>query len=620
MSRNRSLLHAPAFLTIAGLLLGCGATPLGHGSKRPKEGKRVVTPDSEDGESDFEERAIAGKERGSWIELEREAMIELQRTKTFENNLLAEDDPLTLRVQHWLDRLTEAMAGEAGADPAMPPPRAMVTRSRFPNAYVRGHRTCKKVPLGRAGMDTNLTDDKASYLVELRGDRLEFVAGASPDDCDRTVPANELDLSQMADELMAAIPECRIEVVTRTFSGPEGSGEARYLEAEDACFYDTENSRHIVFAGAVSFVRTSNWITVYTPILELDREEALVATLAHELGHYQLGHVGGSSRGYFYVYEVASRRESGRPAPSTDPTHERYGTLAVETMAAFPPTPYEPFPGARFHPALFNAGTFVPTSLALFEKEHSAGAAHCQALAEAIKQQDFESLVRVFNALPRRSYTSEEQALYMAYEEKLGRCVDNLPLAHGLDAESWRYMFAVLGRTQLPTRLWQAHGDAKTLGELMDRMDPSLSELESDGRRAVRKVRELGLSFYTQEEEADEFSVKALDRLELDVGAAVDLPLDLETFAGMPSGDTWAIPADECRALYQRGWKEESGAPVTMSVGNWTDPHHDGCFRAFNASQEIIRGSFEQRPSQEQEGLPGGRWQDVQSDAKSRRR
>lgn len=103
------------------------------------------------------------------------------------------------------------------------------------------------------------------------------------------------------------------------------------------------------------------------------------------------------------------------------------------------------------------------------------------------------------------------------------------------------------------------------------------------------KAIKMNLAQYTVEQEADELALEWMSKIGVDASYAVEGQFVLAEIVGGRSKSTgpigW-ISGSECRASYEKGWKNESGEAMMIPVADW-DVHHSPCFRAFNMDREI---------------------------------
>jgi hypothetical protein len=129
---------------------------------------------------------------------------------------------------------------------------------------------------------------------------------------------------------------------------------------------------------------------------------------------------------------------------------------------------------------------------------------------------------------------------------------------------------------------------------------PSATQFETENRLMLENQ----LGFYTIEQEADELGLELLAQVGIPASAAVDMMLTTATLID-PAQEPGGIPAAECKALREAGWKDEGGTAVTVPVGNPADAHHNTCFRVYNMTREIDahRYALGERPTP-----PGDAW------------
>ena len=97
------------------------------------------------------------------------------------------------------------------------------------------------------------------------------------------------------------------------------------------------------------------------------------------------------------------------------------------------------------------------------------------------------------------------------------------------------------------------------------------------------------LGFYTSEQEADDLALELLAKTGLPPTIAADAMASLHKVVDEMGGgmDTGEIKWEQCAVLRDRGFKDESGALVSVPVGDLTSAHHSFCFRVFNMVREL---------------------------------
>ncbi len=123
------------------------------------------------------------------------------------------------------------------------------------------------------------------------------------------------------------------------------------------------------------------------------------------------------------------------------------------------------------------------------------------------------------------------------------------------------------------------------------------------------------LGYYTYEQEADEL---ALEWLAL-VGIAPQVLIE-KLFALLEYNAQSITDSDleygyvRCRALFEKNWKNSEGSEVFVPIGDFSNPHHSLCYRAFNASRELTAHRFSvAEPTQR--FLGEKQWQELKNSA-----
>ena len=96
------------------------------------------------------------------------------------------------------------------------------------------------------------------------------------------------------------------------------------------------------------------------------------------------------------------------------------------------------------------------------------------------------------------------------------------------------------------------------------------------------------LGQYTTEQEADDISLEFLAAIGVDPINAAELFIEFapkkDQYAGFVYGK------EHCKRLFDNGWKEYDGARILVPIGDYSENHHSGCYRAFNVSRELEKG------------------------------
>jgi hypothetical protein len=97
----------------------------------------------------------------------------------------------------------------------------------------------------------------------------------------------------------------------------------------------------------------------------------------------------------------------------------------------------------------------------------------------------------------------------------------------------------------------------------------------------------MGLGFYTTEQEADEIAIEIMASLKVNLRAAIDFQLKrLKN-----PYKNWRYDHEKCTTLQRNKWME-NGKRVAIAMEGLDDPHHNPCYRAWNMEQEITAHGF----------------------------
>lgn len=106
----------------------------------------------------------------------------------------------------------------------------------------------------------------------------------------------------------------------------------------------------------------------------------------------------------------------------------------------------------------------------------------------------------------------------------------------------------------------------------------------ADWAEENRLMADRRLGFYTVEQEADELSLELITKIGIPPGVAVDKVLTMLKGRQDREGEmSWA----SCSTLREQGFRDDTGGPAAVPVGDPSNAHHNLCFRAFNLTREI---------------------------------
>ena len=357
---------------------------------------------------------------------------------------IADADPLTARLQQWVDRIDAIVRAEvkasSGAPLAAPRPILKVLPSaRTFNAWVSGTMACTGV--GAAGAPTFLQPRAVTYGANYDCLRPDYTGGL--------------------DELRAFWarnqPACKL--------GADGlvSGAACEVLQSDA-------------PGELEILATAQYIHVSTDLIATLSEPALVVIIAHELAHYYRAHASeiATLRYDFWYDSEPDRKKVPVPAANAAELQAQYAAILAGPQTVQAATP------GRYSPRL---RTYVLTAIAPLLAERTEATFVCAAARDALG---------TWTAPLIEGYGLPTDAMqdYLAFESKLAACASRLKLTGDVGAASLSYgtvlmtvFGAKLGKITLPFQ-------GATLANVLDALNTRAVALDTKAARLVAKVQQ----------------------------------------------------------------------------------------------------------------------------------
>ncbi|RYZ91509.1 MAG: hypothetical protein EOP04_00140 [Proteobacteria bacterium] len=381
---------------------------------------------------------------------------------------------------------------------------------------------------------------------------------------------------------------------------------------------------------------TSNLVVnPYTPYITLfsnnlkTREELVVATLYHELGHYFHAH-GLVNRNIDFPFSLADWNEAAAPLESkqfasikkdyldSKEKLEEAKTTVASILNTTPKSIYKKSNGQKVSGILT---PFIVDSVkanAKFFCEQSGTSENCKKCSEATTTAELNPILK-FDVIGLVG--DESQAVlneYLEFESKAKNCLQDVNLVQSFGNESidasirsWNTFFSLLGPTtisnfeipasfdppmraswweyltaidlMLPERDEAQYARYLTLKPSIDQTSKNLQVARDELKSINDKFISEKLGFFSTEQEADDLSGEWLH---------------LTGFSGTTMGDK-AIEmirkkelAQKCIELRAAKWRDSQGNPVIIPWGPLDIDHPDACFRARNADMEAIAHGF----------------------------
>ena len=477
---------------------------------------------------------------------------------------LAEDDPLTVRLQAWLDRVDAvvrpAIEAKLGAPLVAPKPLARILQSRSTfNAWVSGVPVCLGAPLGAAAPGT-------SAYLDMTAIQPTTGAGIT---CLRPPAWNAEGAVKFWDD---GKPACSVSLADGALKGG-GAG----------CAIDPNATT----AADLMISSTGNYVQFTTDLLAAVDENTVAVVAAHELGHYYLGHTterGAAQYGFWYTRDDNRKTTPVRAANSAE-LEAAYKEVIQAGRPLGGPSFASHF-SARLRPLLLSG--IAPILVERQEPDFVCAAAR-DALGPWVQE-----------IVQTEAPSQDAQKSFVGFETKLVKCAPQLaltgdPSAHSISAGAT--LFA--GRQYRPgpkAKISLTLGD--NLGAFLDRVDVQAKALDAKAQKLVKRLQDNRIGLYTTEQAADEFAMQMASKMGfttdqilagwVDFMRAIDkvyaasfTPEQLATWRQQSA----ELDADSCAALMAADFMKD-GARVSVNMGQLDEPHHTSCYRLYNMWRE----------------------------------
>jgi hypothetical protein len=370
-------------------------------------------------------------------------------------------------------------------------------------------------------------------------------------------------------------------------------------------------------ASAYCPIQTANVITISSQMLKSFSEDQLVSILAHELGHYYKAHPASIANtlldsGFFYWDKDTAL--AARPTPITDKATVANARKVLGEILEEQSNPGRA-PNSFYHPLVVTEILTRKVQTSDFASSNNASplismgsliAAKCRTAHPVHSDCDhFESLVLQWGEDKSpyfSSWTESEHQQYRLIEQNLAkfgpkiRVVDAMSNPNESSALPWQFLSisALRSESFSPQGGMSLDAYVRMAGDRLDE------------RRAKRiaKVQDLvakRIGWYTYEQEADEISAELLASVGVSPRHASGALLEMLKIMPQTANTPVVVPYEQCAKLYANRFGFESKIITPVFQGNWLDPHHDTCFRAFNIERDIHAHKYkvisENRPS-----------------------
>ncbi len=371
--------------------------------------------------------------------------------------------------------------------------------------------------------------------------------------------------------------------------------------------------------------QTAPYITVHIGLLRMMDEESVIATLAHELGHYYRAHATDDNMlgsGFFY-YEKDSATAK-QPVAIVDASIEKQGRAALEAavnripngipgtiienevlMGLLRSTVHEKFSAfsdlksAEFQGVADQYG-FVPFHAVLLRKCRAvhANKIDCDAFEKALANPAVASVLSEEKSPEKSAYDALERALLAATSDlKIGRYENKISISSA-DISMRDAFFSSHNNVSegVLSACGRAYGNEtyrtkQTVFPLRQLLFMCSSEINQSRRAADAMVGSLvlrGIGWYTTEQEADEIAAEAISSVGIDAQKASSHLWALFKYIYEKKAKVTGVDYLTCQNLARNNFGIGTGNVRTVALGDWADNHHDLCYRIYNMTRDLL--------------------------------
>ena len=552
-------------LVLSGVLTSCGKAPLS-------------TETHDDG------KIIRSSLSSNWMIVDRTTFL----TKVLEvpeKDALPADSFTTLRLQGWIDKIDAyARKRDPNVLASIPKPNVVVLKTPEANAYVASTAVCYNVKVtygdGAKPAPNGVYIDKSQDLLDV--------------DIPSNYPCMDVDPSDLpgiAQEISSRGQKCSFTVSPNGIAFPESCGTV------------DPSYKNGFTAPKLLLLKTPNWFVVLSGITDLlKNEESLVGVLAHELGHYYRSHSNTFKNEYDFFY---TQNEAGNPnhKPTRNESLESFGKKVFKASAAYFPISLIPAPETlKLDPMLYLALGDIARQAKSLPSCQKAATFEGPMAAKDLGAMPFSppNILSTFDSF----VTLATQCLEDIEASETTKSKVNLESA--IKSPKWAPFVNNPGYSkeqraqliELSQTVFEVVGTDVSLPKTFTKKDvlKLATALRANADRikeTLQKAYDTKLGQYTVEQEADDLSVEVLANIGLGGKSAVDTYMALvnpeEGLGGFEVG------LERCEKMRANNWIDPEGKfdIQILPVGDYSEVHHSGCYRAFNASREMAAHGYE---------------------------
>jgi hypothetical protein len=516
----------------------------------------------------------------NWMDMDRTTFITKVLEKS-EKEAFSENSFTTKRLQTWIDKIDAyARTRDEKGMKGIPKPRVVVLKTDDANAFVASTPVCYNIPVvfGNGGKVAT-----GGVYLDKEQDLLDTDI---PVDL-QCVDVDPSDLPAIAEEINSRNQKCSFTV------SPKG------VELSSTCSTLDSTYRNGFTTNKLIMLKTPNWFVVLSGIASLLNDEAsLVGVLAHELGHYYRSHANSFQGDYDFFYTL-NEKGNDHQKPKADKSLASFGKQ-VMTAASELGTIGTLVSGPKYKvdPVMF---------LALGDIARQAnGVPSCDEAASYDSGTKGADLL----AIPFTAPLNNNFDTYNSFVDVAMACLNDLDAKANIDVKAaflrpkWapflknpafkgaQAQLKVMVSTIFPKLGNNVAFPAKPTKEAMEKTAEKMLLPVVKLKEVLMKAYDSKLGQYTAEQEADDISAEVLSKIGLGGEAAVDtymaLLSDFDGLSGFEIGRT------RCEQMRANNWEDPTGQfdMRLLPIGDYSEVHHSGCYRAFNASRELAAHDY----------------------------
>lgn len=509
--------------------------------------------------------------------------------------ILAPNHPVEKEIQSLVHSIHTAFVKANPIYASIPEPQALIIRDDNPNAFnipagilipisvVSAKRPEKPYPrsgwIGVAdGFLIDVENTHGFMNIDERGKPPAW-AGSRP----------EL-LNSLLATVQKNMPECSVAL------------NGGVVTMADECYqkYASANKTDFGVVNVIGFVQAASaaGIFVHSGLVKFERRHVM-SILAHEMAHYYKFHTRETLREmagykhrwkehYFRIPQYTDRTQKP-PVDNSPAVLEMFNALSVGSVGR---VSYRDF-------ALKNSTSVIRQVYHLFEAIKWRGfrmvpppsVDSCTALSET-----FNELITRYTALPGEWHKAPRELMLRA-DSQTSSCVQQLSARTALEwatlsnlnAEEKRKFYDAI-RDELSNRLnrFPAIEDSFRLNSAMEFLAKQAAQFDQQARELGAKAQQMGLGWYTDEQESDEIAVHLMALAGENPRSAADAFFKHLALVDTGGSSTVEPSLSECRKGFLNSWKDWrfNGVPWVPFFGYTYQLHPTDCYRIYNIDKE----------------------------------